>query len=144
MGDGCRYSLKLVESTSDSERETYAEVSEVHTYIKLCVADSVTRKTDKTEASSRNAKPRGGLARRRKEWKAEGLGCRVASRICNQHSAAPSDVTSGHLPNKQKPRNRTLSAGETISKKKRSWPTSEHVSSGKEHEGVARPRHTAR
>lgn len=73
-------------------------------------------KDDQTEAS-RNAKPRrdprGGFARRRK---AKEAGCRVASSICNQHSHGSSDVTSGHLPNKQKPRNRTLSAGNDFEK----------------------------
>ncbi|CAL7944650.1 unnamed protein product [Xylocopa violacea] len=85
-------------------------------YVKLCVADFET-KDDQTEWS-RNAKPRhnprGGFARRRK--KAEEARCQVASGICNQHSRGSSDVTSGHLPNKQKPRNRTLSAGNDFEK----------------------------
>ncbi|KAF3426094.1 hypothetical protein E2986_12151, partial [Frieseomelitta varia] len=54
-----------------------------------------------------------GEGRRRK---AKEAGCRVASSICNQHSHGSSDVTSGHLPNKQKPRNRTLSAGNDFEK----------------------------
>lgn len=83
--------------------------------LKLCVVDFDT-KHDQTKAS-RNAKPRhnprGGFATRRK---AKETGYRVTSGICNQHSHGSSDVTSGHLPNKQKLRNQTLSTGNDFEK----------------------------
>ncbi|KAK9298150.1 hypothetical protein QLX08_008389 [Tetragonisca angustula] len=46
--------------------------------------------------------------------KKPGVGSHLASAINTR--AGSSDVTSGHLPNKQKPRNRTLSAGNDFEK----------------------------
>lgn len=103
----------------------YYFIRYIHKRLKLCVVDFDT-KDDQTKAS-RNAKPRrdprGSFARRRK---AKETGYRVASGICNQHSHGSSDVTSGHLPNKQKPRNQTLSTGNDFEKE--GAVNGEHVS----------------
>lgn len=51
----------------------------------------------------------------------------MSNRICNQHSRTSSDVTSGPVPNKQKPRNATLSTENNFKKENQGHTIIKHV-----------------